>query len=335
MKFAKPKTDEIFLIATDAEWPSIGFETDMTGPHIWDWKIAWGAFNKSGTAKTNDNKWDAKTVITNYGGTLTVKASIDVVASAVLASAKAVAVTNTVANAVTLASPRLGVALQQTAAIAGVASMAKSSAASMAKSNAASVTASISIIIQGTNPSQIEVRAYLATKTNSAGFDKIIEHEARFKHFNHKNVPIKSFDNGYGMCQLTTPMPTFEQVWNWKLNVDGGLALFDGKRNAAMHYLLSDNHTFTSEQLKYEAVCRWNGGSYHEWDAKAGAWVRHPNILCDTQTGNIGWDMNDAENTGKTETALHNRDSASYSQGKTISSHWKYSGVCYADKILG
>ena len=63
-----------------------------------------------------------------------------------------------------------------------------------------------------------------------AGFDKIIDHEAKFKHFNAQNEPIKSFDDSYGMCQLTTPTPSFEQIWNWKNNVDGGLALFASSR---------------------------------------------------------------------------------------------------------
>jgi hypothetical protein len=137
------------------------------------------------------------------------------------------------------------------------------------------------------------------------------------------------------MCQLTNPVPGFDQVWNWKLNVQAGLSLFSGKRTAAINYLTQNNRSYTNEQLMYEAVCRWNGGSYHEWDDKAGKWIRHPNILCDSATGNIGWDMDDAANKGKTEVELHKRDSASYSKPPGASAHWQYSGVCYADKVLG
>lgn len=39
------------------------------------------------------------------------------------------------------------------------------------------------------------------------------------------------------MCQLTKPPPSFEQVWNWKLNIDGGLRLFPKKRATAIAYL--------------------------------------------------------------------------------------------------
>jgi hypothetical protein len=192
----------------------------------------------------------------------------------------------------------------------------------------------VSVRVTGQNPSTQQVTAYLASQAGSDGFDKLLEHESKCKHFNAQGDPIKSFDNGYGMCQLTSPPPSFAQVWNWKLNVDGGLALFAQKRAAAIQYLTQQGRSYTADQLKYEAVCRWNGGSYHVWDAKNG-WVRDPNIVCDSQTGNIGWDMTDAENQGKTAVQLHQRDSSSYSGGRQSGAHWRYFGVCYADAILG
>lgn len=274
MRFTKPNQNDTFTISTTPEWPSIQFETDATGAHVWNWTLTWGAFSKSGKASTTGNSWDAKAVVANCGGTLTVKAEAN-----------------------------------------------KSSA-------------TISVKIKGSTPSAAEVKQYLSTKSDGAGFDKIVEHESKFKHFNQSNEPVKSFDNGYGMCQLTTPTPTFEQVWNWKLNIDGGLKLFAQKRTAAITYLSQSGRTYTADQLKYEAVCRWNGGSYHEWDAKTGSWVRPSNILCDTQTGNIGWDMNGEANKGKTETELRKRDSGEYSS-RPAGAKWNYSGVCYADRILG
>ena len=203
------------------------------------------------------------------------------------------------------------------------------------RAEAGKVSATISVSIKGANPTAVMVMQYLATKANSTGFDKIISHETRSLHFNAKNEPIKSFDHGYGMCQLTTPTPTFEQVWNWKLNVDGGLNLFAQKRTAAKTFLSQSGRAYTSEQLTYETVCRWNGGSYHEWDAKAAAWVRKANVLCDSATGNIGWDTSDAENKGKTEAVLRARDKAGYSHAPGATAHWMYSGVCYADSLLG
>jgi hypothetical protein len=195
--------------------------------------------------------------------------------------------------------------------------------------------ASTVLKIKGTNPSAADVTQFLASQPNSAGFDKILIQESHCRHFNLAGEPIKSFDNGYGMCQLTTPIPTFEQVWNWTLNVEGGLKLFAQKRASATTYLSQNGRSYTDDQLKYETVCRWNGGSYHEWDRAASQWVRHPNILCDSATGNIGWDMNDAQNQGKTEAQLHQRDRATYGGKPGPNAHWKYSGVCYADKVLG
>ena len=274
MKFTKPHINQTFTISAKPEWPSIIFETDEAGQHTWHWTIEWGNFKKSGKETTPGNKWDAKKVITNYGGKLTVRA----------------------------------------------------------KAN--KHTVSISLKITGTNPTPTQVRQYLAHKPNSAGFDKIIEHESKFKHFNIKHEPIKTFDNGYGMCQLTRPTPSYEQIWNWKNNVDGGLALFDNKRLSAVAYLGQGKRAYTADQLKHETVSRWNGGSYHEWDSKKHVWIRHPDILCDSKTGNIGWDMSDTNNTGKTEPLLHQRDSGKYSKSPGNNAHWQYSGVCYADKIL-
>ena len=275
MKLLKPKPNETFTISSVPEWPSVQFETDGTGAHVWNWTIRGGSFTKSGKETTAGNKWDAQASIANCGGTLTVRAE----------AKKAVAI--------------------------------------------------ITVKIKGENPSSGNVTKYLATKPTSGGFEKIIEHESKFKHFNVSGEPIKSFDNGYGMCQLTTPIPTIEQAWNWQRNVDGGLQLFEAKRIAAIAFLAQSGRPYTADQVKYETVCRWNGGSYHQWDATAKSWVRPSHILCDTKTGNIGWEMNESENKGKTETELHARDSSSFSSPPGPGAKWKYLGVCYADRILG
>ena len=200
---------------------------------------------------------------------------------------------------------------------------------------AGAATASLRVTITGTNPTAADVTGYVAASGKGDGFDRIIGHETQFRHFAASGEPIKSFDRGYGMCQLTTPPPSYEQAWNWKRNVDAGLALFAAKVAAARNYLGQNARAFTPEQLRREAVCRWNGGQYHRWDAAANKWVRTPTILCDSKTGNIGWDMTDPENAGKTEAVLRARDKASYSGGPRGGAHWRYFGVCYADRLLG
>ena len=187
--------------------------------------------------------------------------------------------------------------------------------------------------ITGVNPTQAQVTHYLSPYPSGAGFTKILMHESRTKNFDAHGEPLKSFDNGYGICQLTTPRPTFVQVWNWKSNVEGGLALFDAKRAAASAYLGQGGRTYTDDQLLREAICRWNGGSYHDWTPNG--WVRRATVLCDSATGNIGWDMTNPRNTNKTESDLHKRDASLYAAPPDADANWMYSGVCYADAILG
>ncbi|MFO1064947.1 MAG: hypothetical protein U0892_13870 [Pirellulales bacterium] len=132
-------------------------------------------------------------------------------------------------------------------------------------------SASIEVSVHGKNPTQAEAMAYLATKGETTGYDKLLEHESHFKQFRDTGLPVKSFDNGYGMGQLTTPAPNANQVWNWKANIDGGLALFAKKIDSARTYLSQSNRSYTTDQLKYESVCRYNGGAYHKWDEKSSA----------------------------------------------------------------
>jgi hypothetical protein len=201
----------------------------------------------------------------------------------------------------------------------------------VATANGQSATATIKVT--GINPISDQLSQFLATQPNGAGFAKILQHESACHNFGSTGEPIVSFDHGYGMCQLTTPQPTFVQAWNWKSNVLGGLALFAAKYAVATAYLQQGGRTCSDNQLLYESVSLWNGGHYHVWSADG--WIRNPNMLCDTKTGNIGWDMTDPLNTGKTEVALHKRDAAQYNKPPSPKAHWKYSGVCYADRILG
>jgi len=203
------------------------------------------------------------------------------------------------------------------------------------RAGAGQESASVTVRVAGTNPTEDQVAAYLAAQPGSDGFVRILQHETGCRHFNSEGEPVRAFDVGYGICQLTTPPPTFDRVWNWQRNVDAGLKLFAAKRAAALQYLSSNRRGYTPEQLTYEAVCRWNGGCYHIWDAKASAWVRNPHILRDSETGNIGWDLTDPANQNQTEAVLHRRDCAQYAKPRPAGAHWNYFGVCYADSILG
>jgi len=192
-----------------------------------------------------------------------------------------------------------------------------------------------SIYILGKNPDESRVTALLATLEDVKGFEKLLAQESKFKNFiNADGYPVVAFDGGYGMTQMTNPAPTFEQVWNWKENVKGGATLYKSKQAIAKKYLSKQQRTYTDEQLKLETWSLWNGGNYHVWDETVKAWIRNPNILSDTKTGNIGWDMTKEENKGKTESELHERDKDEYKKPPKKSERlWMYSGVCYADHV--
>jgi len=97
---------------------------------------------------------------------------------------------------------------------------------------------------------------------------------------------------GYGMMQITNPPATNEQVWNWKANVDGGVANLQAKWNASD---FSESHTniglpdqidvmghlFTYDGgeggglTTYHAldtIKRFNGGQYFRYNPTEGEW---------------------------------------------------------------
>ena len=194
--------------------------------------------------------------------------------------------------------------------------------------------ASAAVKITGRNPSEGQIKDYLSGQADADVMLKIVRQESRLRQFTARGEPLRSFDNGYGLCQITNPAPSYEQVFNWRRNVDAGLKLFAVKRAKAIEWLSRDKRSYTAAQLDLETVSRWNGGHYHEWDAKAGAWVRRRDVLCASGTGNIGWDLTDPANAGQTEAALHKRDSGGFN-AHTDASSWNYYGACYADHVLG
>ncbi len=196
---------------------------------------------------------------------------------------------------------------------------------------AGTATCQGAVELRGSNPSADQVASYLSGKPGAAGFDRIVAQESRCHHFTPAGLPVVSFDGGVGLCQLTKPPATPAQAWDWRANLDAGLKLFAAKRAAAEHRLGQGGRPFTPAQATREAVCLWNGGTYHAWDGNA--WVRPASIVCDPACGNIGWDMADPANRGRGVAELHARDAATYPSGHGV--HWHYSGICYADHVLG
>ncbi|AFY20276.1 hypothetical protein [Pseudomonas sp. UW4] len=195
------------------------------------------------------------------------------------------------------------------------------------------------VFIKGQNPTQESIARYIASLDDMTGFEKLLEQETHSRHFiNLDGEPIVAFDKGFGITQMTNPVPNYEQVWNWKANILAGSSIYKDKVRIAKKYLGQAGRTYTDDQLRHEVFSRWNGGSYHEWDRVSASWVRKKNLLCDSNTGNIGWSMDNEMNKDKTQAQLRERDKDTYSKGSKGQSDdhpWQYQGVCYADHVLG
>lgn len=192
------------------------------------------------------------------------------------------------------------------------------------------------VFILGKNPSKDDVLNYLKSIPNAIGFDLILEQESHFKNFRKSDSePVVAGDKGFGIAQMTNPAPTYEQVWSWKENIKAGVSLFQEKQRDAIRGF--KGLPYTEEQLRRETFTRWNGGSYYEPNETTGQLERR-DVMCDTQTGNIGWNMQDPKNVGKTEVELHDRDKDEYKKmkaGQDKDHRWIYSGICYVDHIFG
>ena len=201
--------------------------------------------------------------------------------------------------------------------------------------SAGGTKASSTVKITGSNPTSAAVMAYLASKPGTEGFDKILQHESKFRHFNASGEPLKSFDNGYGMCQLTDARShlragvALAAKSRWRFGAVRGQGCGGDQLPIAKRAHL---HAGTVEVRSGVPLERRRISRVGPCEECMG---RNPKILCDAATGNIGWDITDPENAGKTAQELHKRDSGSYSKPPGAGAHWKYSGICYADAILG
>lgn len=139
------------------------------------------------------------------------------------------------------------------------------------------------VVVNGTNPSAVDVEALLATLPDCEGFDKLLEQESQCKHFIEADgPPVVACVKGYGVTQMTDPAPAFEQAWNWEADVKGGAAPDQQEQDSAETYLLRQGRTYASDQLRFETWSRWNGGPHHIWDPLT--WLQHPRYGPSTKT---------------------------------------------------
>lgn len=114
---------------------------------------------------------------------------------------------------------------------------------------------STGLSIVGTNPSI----ASLVTATTGAPpiFRKLMRLESQLRQFRAPNCPLFSADNqgGVGLCQITPP-DSDDQIWDWKANVQGGLAVYREKEKRARRYpdLVRNGATFKKQVADYNKV---------------------------------------------------------------------------------
>lgn len=117
--------------------------------------------------------------------------------------------------------------------------------------------ASAGLTVIGTNPSSTQIRAHAsAVGANKVRFRKQMRQESSLAQFRSSGWPKYSGDNlgGVGLCQITRPAPTPDQVWNWKDNVRAGWTLYLEKERIARAYPVSvrGGATFRAQ------VAAWN-----------------------------------------------------------------------------
>lgn len=288
-EWIKPNSCEKFHITADAKLPEISFEfkTDSPPPYILEWSIRW--IVQSCPQKKNKPRYKpkhAKTYTAHGNQNLTEKKWIANLNNQIIGGELTVNI------------------------------------------KAGDDKFRRTVFILGTEPGKVLVSAYLDSTPDSDLAElvkKIFKQETNFTHYYSDEMPLVSFDNGYGLGQATNPPPDYEQAWNWKKHTDGILSIVKSKRTLAKKYLSQNHSTYTQEQLDLETLAYYNGANYHyhTWDAKTQNWVVNTNIICEPKESNKGWDTAKEENKDKTLDELRKNK-----KSKPI-----YTGRCYAEHI--
>jgi hypothetical protein len=111
--------------------------------------------------------------------------------------------------------------------------------------------------ILGENPSRADIHDMLPHDV----LRRIARLESNDRQFEPNGLPMWSADGkgGVGIMQLTNPPPSDDQVWNWRLNVAGGAALFHKEVAPSSEY---------PEQLRASMGLRAMAGQYNALRAK-------------------------------------------------------------------
>jgi len=124
--------------------------------------------------------------------------------------------------------------------------------------------------IVGTNPS---TGALLREAIMTDAFKRLMRLESGLRQFKPACCPFFSNDQlgGVGLCQITVPPPTDDQVWNWKANLQRGLELYRQKEAAARAY---PRHIRLSKEFK-DLVDMYNRARVREYTCRSTSAASH------------------------------------------------------------
>lgn len=288
-EWVTPESCQIFYIDEDAKFPEIVFEikTDEAGPYIWEWSISWAPEACPQAEGKKRFKSKNSTAFSKTGNFKSEKNKWQCDLGAVIGGDLIV------------------------------------------KVKAGETTFVRKVTVLGKNPSKEKILAEIdagKTKEDNELAKKIFTQESRYRQFYSDNEPLTSFDNGYGLGQLTNPAPTYEQIWSWKDHVTEILdKRIPWHRKRAKKYL-EEFKNYTQEMLDLETLASYNGWSqqqhYWNWNSSTNKWEVNSDVVCDPDQSNKGW--------------MKNSDSKNYSLDdfrKSSKTKPIYTGRCYAEHI--
>ena len=117
--------------------------------------------------------------------------------------------------------------------------------------------------IRGTNPTQSQIFSYASTIEEEA----VCWKESSFRQFNGTGLPLYGPPNGWGLMQKDPP-PSLDYLWNWQVNLQGGVDYLNLIYGEAETYLLGKYNPSTwiwnpanrPDKIWDDAFCRYNSG---------------------------------------------------------------------------
>lgn len=126
---------------------------------------------------------------------------------------------------------------------------------------------------RGKNPTKAAVSAALGNDTLRA----IAWQESRWRQFGGDGKPLVNRNsNGtadWGIMQIN--QADYIQHWDWRANVARGARILEEKRRHAKVYL-GRHPPYSPEMLETEALQRYNGGRYYQWNKENKKWEAAP-----------------------------------------------------------